>query len=378
MQGLQIPFSVQLAEDHTEQLLFDLVGLSKKLTDLNEGGVARSLLESIAIQLEALDGKVFYGIQRAIPLILYTAFGFPLLSAVSATGVATFTRTLGSGDLTIPQNTKLLAPSTPLFGQVIFSTRESVSFPRQQTFIDVPIVADVPGSGGNISAGRIKSLVTPVAGIASVVNYTALFNGTDAETEDAREIRFRRFVTNLARSQLAGLEYAALTAQLLDGGGNVTERVQSAFATEPDNTLGRVSLYVDNGGGSASATLIAKVQQIIDGYFNADGTRVPGYKAAGIVVDVAAIEAVAVDVTLTLAVGSGYVFADVKTAAQAAIEGFFQALGSGGTFILVDLIAAIVSVPGVYDISISTPTENMNADSSQRLLAGTVTITEMT
>lgn len=373
--ALEIPFEVTTAQDHAEQMVFDVVGLSTLLTDLNIGGVARTLLEVMAIQLEALDSKMFFGLQRGIPTELYAAFNFPLLGAIKATGVVTFNRLIGTHDvLAIPAGTKVFAQATAVAPQTVYSTLVEAILINAHNSIDVGVSADVAGSVGNVSAGRISRILTPINHIASVYNYAALTNGSDLENQEQRSVRFRRFVQNLARSPLGGIESGAMSAQILDGDGAIQEAVRFAVAIEPPNTLGRVAVYVDNGGGTATVELVALAQKIIDGYVGIDSVRVPGYKAAGIVATVSAIQSIAVAVSVNIELASGFSFTAVETAIQETVEDFFAALAPGAELILVDLLVAIADTPGVRDAAILTPTANLNVGSNQRLLAGAITV----
>jgi uncharacterized phage protein gp47/JayE len=376
--AIEIPFEVTSARSHADQIIFDTVGLSILLTDLNQGGILRSLAESVAIQLENLDSKVFFGIQRAIPTILYTAFGFPRLAPVKATGTVTFNRVVNSiPAISIPKDTVVIAPALDTVSEARFVTLVDATIAQGKNSIDVPVAAELPGTESNVSAGRIVMLSAPIGNVGSVINYAAIKNGADEETEEKREIRFRKYVLNLARSPLAGIEVGATLAQVLDINGFVQERVDRAIAVEPPNTLGRVALYIDNGGGAASSTLVTEAQKIIDGYKTLDGVRVPGYKAAGIVVEVSAVQSVAVAVTAAIEIDSGYSFSLVAADVQNAIEDFFLNLGPGDELILVDLLTVIATVPGVRDLTMATPSSNQNVASSQRLLAGTVTLSQL-
>lgn len=372
-----IPFELTSAEAHAEEIIFEIVGLTERLTDLNIGGVARSMIEALAIQLEKLDAKMFYGLERGIPTEAYTAFGFSILPATKATGTVTFIREAGSsGDIAIPKGSVVVAPATDLSPQARFLTLQDKLLIDGSNDIDIPVVAQIAGTVNNVSAGRVSKLNTPITNIASVFNSAAIKNGAEAETEEERQVRFRKFVVNLARSPLAGIEVGATGAQIFDIDGTLIERVVKVVAFEPENTVGRVQVYIDSGGGSASGDLVALAQKLVDGYKDQSGALIPGYKAAGIVVFVAAIVSVPVPVTVAVELSDGYNFTDVKEAVQNAVEDFFLALDPGGELIWVDIVSTVASVPGVKDLKFTTPTANLNADRSERLLAGTVVITE--
>ena len=373
----EIPFAVRTAEQHTEDLLFSVAGLSQTLTDLNPGGIARSIFEAVAIQLEKLDTKTFFGILKAIPVELYTAFDFLLLAPVKAMGTVTFVRSAGTSDIIISVDTQLRALATELQPGVLFSTIEEKTIAAGESSIDVPVAADVAGAGGNVSAGRITTLVAPIADIGHVSNPVAFRNGRGQETEDERAVRFRQFVQNLARSPLAGLQAGALTARIFDPDGVVQERAVHAIAIEPTDTLGRVDVYLDNGGGTSSTTLVEEAQRILDGYHDTNGDPVLGYKAAGIAVTVHPIRSVPIAVSARIEIEEGFNLTDVRSNVQENIENYFSDLGAGGELVYADLLSIIVSTPGVRDAAVDAPASNQNTDSSQRLLAGTVTITEL-
>lgn len=77
-----------------------------KITDFNKGGVARTLLETVALEIEELYFRVYQALGNSIAESVYTAFDFPKIPPVRATGTLQFfKRSPGNSDVTIPLGT---------------------------------------------------------------------------------------------------------------------------------------------------------------------------------------------------------------------------------------------------------------------------------
>ena len=378
------------AADHAQSMIAWFLGLSAdtagRLTDFNPGSNVRTLLESVGLQLEHLDLKVYAALTRAIPDILYEFFGpgdgvttqvgFPALPALPATGVALFTMdntlpvpiAIPAGTLLVPVN--VATPATPLtyatLVDAVLATAPSVL---------VPIACTTPGPVGSCAAGTLV-LQTQIAGIASATNVAAL-TGVAAETDEAHRLRFAQYIQNLARCQLAGLEVGACMTQLVQN-GVVIERVLAARALDRPNARGYVDLWIDDGGATATPALVTACQTVIDGTLNSDGTRTPGYRAAGIVATVQAVTPVIVPVTASLVISPTLVFADVAAAVTAAVDTYIAGLHVFDSLIRSELIGVIATVPGVVDHTLVTPADNVVAPQGGRIVAGPITLTNAT
>jgi hypothetical protein len=78
-------------------------------------------------------------------------------------------------------------------------------------YADVPIIATVPGTDGNVAATSIIVLQSNVSNVASVTNQSALLDGANEETDTSRKTRFSLYIQSLARATKGALQYAALT-----------------------------------------------------------------------------------------------------------------------------------------------------------------------
>lgn len=388
-----VPFIRTTAATYLERAVAWFIGLSQstagRLTDLNAGSNLRTLLETWAIQLEQLDTSVVVGLERAIPTVLYEFFGdgdgvttdvgFPALPALPATGPVQFTRRPGIvGEIPIPLGTRLAIPGTTSTAERLYATLAPVTMAASATTVDAIAQAAVVGPGGNCAARAMQfkdfgPSPDPLAnGIVTATNPAAFASGVAAETAEGRRQRFVAYLRSLARAQHLGLERGALRAQQVVA-GVVTERVLYARSGNVPKKRGLVDVYIDNGGGGASTTLVALAQQLLDGTVLPDGTPVPGYKAAGIVVRVRAVTPQVVDVTYRLAVDDGEDFTAVRAAVDAAITAYLTRLGVFADLFLSELIFVVQGVRGVRDVAIETPAANQTAAPGARILPGVVT-----
>jgi len=389
---VNVPFVRERATSHADAMIAWFLGLSQdtagRVTDLNAGSVIRTLLEAVAIRLEYLDNKVFAAMRRLIPEVLFeflgegdgltSTVGFPRRPAVPASGPAIFTRDLAAaGAVVIPAGTRVTVRAHPN-GQPlrIYTTVTDAVIGATQTEVAIQVQATTHGPNGNTPAATLELLDQP-EGVASTRNDVAFINGAVAESDEARRKRFVLYIQNLARAQLAGLEWGARTARRVVG-GVVVEDVRAVRAVQPADKRGLVRLYIDNGGGTASAALVALAQRTVDGSRDPDGVRVPGYKAAGIVVETQAVVPIAQAVRARLVLHPRWRFVDVVPVVTQAIHDQIAALGIADTLYLTDLICAAVGVEGVQDVLVETPAANVVPGIGQRILPGVFTLTEAT
>jgi uncharacterized phage protein gp47/JayE len=382
------PFTRETAADYAAGMIAWFLGLSPdtagRVTDFNPGSNVRTLIEAVGIRLEHLDAKAWLALERAIPQVLFdffgegdgltTTVGFPKRPALPASGVVRFLRGTGvSGDITIPSGTQLQVPAAGATPARRYVTTLPATLLAAGSFVDTMAAAVQGGAAGNVAANTLV-LLEAITGVSSATNPSGWLNGSDAETDEARRQRFTRYLRNLARAQEGGLEVGALTATVLSA-GQVVERVLAARAVTDPDQRGLVRVYVDNGSGTASAALVTAAQALIDGGRATDGARVPGYKAAGVVVEVAAVTPQIVPVAATIALDDGFDRTIVQPTVVTAIEGYLAALGVFADLILADLIATITLVRGVRDVAVRAPATNVRATTGARIVPGTITVT---
>ena len=351
-----------------------------KVTDFNTGSVARTLIEASAAELDQLYINIFTGLREAIPVSVFQSFGFEALPARAASGTLRFTTpgsVLAAAQVVVPAGTRVRMPAT---GQV-YATLARAVIRVGDSYVDVLCAAEVAGSEGNGDAGSITDLVSSVPGVGTVANPLPLINGSDAEDDTARRIRFQSYIASLARGTGAAVIYGAKTASISNEFGVITEYVAHASVEEPWRTddeqpVSLVNVYIHNGASATSNELVARAQQVIDGYYDVTGTAVAGWKAAGVRVVVYPAVDVPVDVTGTVYVAIG---ADANTVVDAALDAvrtYIQSRGVGAPVLYAELVAIVQrDVEGVDNIVYSAPLADTEVDSNEKAIPGTITIT---
>lgn len=327
-----------------------------RITDFSPGSVARTLLEAPAVELDELYQQFFLGLREAIPTSVYNAFGFERLPAQAASGMVRVELSASASAVVIPQGTVFRAADAA----ISYVSLQDATVAAGQTQVSVRVVAVTPGAGGNVP-GATRFALTPVpGGFVSAVAEAAFEAGSEAETDEQRKERFLAYIGTLPRGTVSAVRYGAKLAYILDASGAVVERVADAAVVEPylldsANPRAWVQVYIDNGLNGASAALVARAQELVDGYIELDGTEVPGYKAAGVKVDVLAATQQAVNVAATVSVQRAFDRTVVIDAVKAAITSYLRATRIGSPAFRSEIIAAAMGVDGVENFVMTEP-----------------------
>lgn len=351
-------------------------GVTTRITDYNVGSVARTLIEAPAIEIDALYQQMFNGLREGIPVAIYNAFDFAAGAATAATGTVRVTITSSAAAVTIGAGTRFVRSD----GAMAYVSTADITIAAGQTYGDVPVAADVAGASGNLAAGDTFTPSPSPANFVSAGNSAPLRNGADAETDDERKARFAAYVQTLARGTVAALDYGLRTTQRTDANGLVVESVRRAaiiepYVADPLQPVGWVKCYIHNGVGSTSGALVTAALQVVNGYVANDGTKVPGWKAAGVKVEVFAATETAVAVTGVVTAAAGYDAATLRAAVQQAIYAYLLDLDIGATAIRSEIIARAMEIEGVYNFTMSAPSGDTTAAATVKLMPGTFTLT---
>lgn len=320
------------------------------ITDFTEGSIGRTIIEGPAGEIEELYRKFFDGIMQAIPVATYNSFNFTPLPSVPTSGTVNVTITAQTQPILISGGTTI----TPVGGGYSYATENDVTIPAGNTTASVLAVATVAGSAANIQAGTQFTMSPSPQGLVSCVNQANWINGKNAETPQARQIRFAAYVQTLARATVAALKYGLSTVNLTDSNGNIIEQVASSVIVEPYETdhtqpVGLVECYIFNGVGDTSSALVQQAAKVIYGYTSALGAKIPGWKAAGVHVNVYASQEVPLNIGGTLTALPGYQLAELVDNANPIASNYVQGLDAGAEFEVSELVALIKAIPGVDD-----------------------------
>jgi hypothetical protein len=323
-------------------------GTQSTITDFNEGAIGRTIVEAPAMELDELYQQMLNGLIEAVQVATYNSFQFAALPANDAGGLVRVVITSSPSPQVIAAGTTFSFPG----GSVSYTSQSDVTIPAGSTFGDVLVAANVAGSVGNLASVVAFTPVPAPNGFVSAANLSPFINGLDAETPAARQIRFNAFIASLPRGTPLAIQYGLTTTQIVDALGNVTEKVVSASVVEPyetDNTqpVGLVQCYIHNGVGNTSSALVTQAQKVVYGYTDANGNKVPGWKAAGVHVDIFAATEIPLNIAGAITPLPGFDLATLDTAANAAAAAYIVGIGIGQPFQVADLIAIIKSITGV-------------------------------
>lgn len=341
-----------------------------QVTDFNVGGVARALLEAPAIEIEQLYIQYVNGLLDAIPAAVYRGFGFARLPAAFAAGPVVFTGADGrQSDVEIPAGTLVLVPGTTK----VYATDEDATLAVADESVTVRVTATTAGAAGNALPLSITGLQASMSGIAAVSNPAALTSGLDEETDGDRQARFILYLESLAAGTRGALEYAALSSRVLNAGGEITEYIARVGL---DETLpGRVDVWVYGSGGAVSDSLLARVQQAIDGYEDGLGGKVAGKRSAGIQVRVRRMGLLPVNVSLVVRTQPGFALnAGMQASLAAAVDGYLASVEPGGYVLVSLLISNVLQVSGVESVDLLAPASNVAVPVHSIPVIGTLTV----
>ena len=343
-----------------EAALANMIARQSKITDFNEGSIAHTILDTVARLVERNYIAIRQGYNEMLQVMPYSIFGMEKKAGVKASGTVVFSREKALNSVTtIPKGTKVsgngLTFETTAAGTIAAGALSSGA---------VAVSPEEAGSDYNIGVGVISSIDTTVpADVVEVTNTQAFTGGTDEETDAEFEARFALFMNSLSGTNAAAVKNAALSV-------NAVRSVSVLDHKPPEDDIYNLSVYVDDGSGSASDEIIEAVRTAIEG----DGTdENPGHLAPGVNMRVLTPTAVPVAVKITATVAS----TNADTAAteiEDAILGYINALTIGENCLVAEIIARIMDLSYVKDVSVSLPVANVSITGSQIARAGDIDI----
>lgn len=219
------------AEQIQQQFVNYLLSLQNApVTDYNVGSVIRLLESPQAQALEGLYEQNIIQRQETIQTMMYQMLQFPPRPAINAYVQVTFTNSNTTAQ-TFNAGTLLTIPNSTLQYSVQATFTVPAASGGTNGTATATIVCTTPGTIGNAPANSITQLVSPVSGV-SVTNNQAVITGKDAETADERAARFYAHMARIHRGDKEALEAGALTSNITDASGYITEQVVKAVAID--------------------------------------------------------------------------------------------------------------------------------------------------
>jgi uncharacterized phage protein gp47/JayE len=189
------------------------------------------------------------------------------LPAAAATGIVTFSRFTPGMTALIPAGALVrTADGTQTFSVSADTALASWSVSGNGYVVaaglvalDVPVIAQTPGSVGNVQAGTVSLLASALPGIDAVSNANGFQNGIDAESDDAFRSRFRNFIASRSRATPLAVGYAISSIQQ-----GLNYAIQENTDPSGQSLMGSFVVTVDDGSGTPSTALLSTVQTAID------------------------------------------------------------------------------------------------------------------
>jgi uncharacterized phage protein gp47/JayE len=202
----------------------------------------------------------------------------------------------------------------------------------------VTVQASTAGTAGDVAAGQISLVATPISGIDSVVNPTALGGGVASETDAALRSRFANFINTRSLSTSAAVGYAVSAVP-----GVVSYALAQNYDLGGNYDPGSLYVVVDDGSGHPPAALISSASAAVDNTIGC-GIRFSVYPPI----------LVTATVSMSLVTQPGYNHSSIVAAVQSAVTGYINALPVGGTLafnrlpqVAFDAAAGISNIAGL-------------------------------
>lgn len=273
--------------------------------------------------------------------------GLERKAATTASGVVRFT---GADGTPVPTGVQVSTEApTPDAEPITFQTTEAGTVAG--TTVDLAVEALESGSAGNVPANAVTILDTPLPGV-SVTNATAITGGSDVETDEALS---ERVIKKFRGTQGAGnVDYYANLALNYPGVG---------YATVQPNvpSIGHVTVVISDVNRDPAPTAIVDGLQAQLDPSDSPGQGA-GLAAPGATIHVTTPTGVVVSIAATLALLQGYSLdgsagtQDVTPDVLSSLLRYFQSLAVGDEVVYNKVLAAIVDVDGVDDVTALTLT----------------------
>lgn len=361
-----MPFQIQDFASIVAAQINHARSVTNKITDFQPGSVARTLMEAPAVEIEELYLQMLLGLRDAIPVATFQSFGFDRLPPSRSHGFVSI-----STEEPIAEDIRILA-GTEFFSDDGRSWRSTafINWDKGTTLVRVPVQAVEIGTQGNAVSGVITS--SPAFGDGYTISNSPIETGRDEETDREREARFSEFVRSLSRGTVVACHYAARQASVIEDSGYINEYVtRSGF----DETPGRVRIYLYSSRGVPTPELVADGQRRIDGWTNeVTGVVTPGYRAAGVRIDVLPMSERVIDASFSVQMLPGQALTEAVR--QKLNDVFVTAIRNvqpGGVLQIGTLVEFMLGVAGVRTI-VPDVNENIVCGIHEALIPGTLTL----
>ena len=187
-----------------------------EVTDFNEGGIVRTILEAVAYELgtgteetESLYSKLIDVYQSSF---VDTAVGEDLENVVALVGVTRRAAVKSTGtvsfgisapilhDIVIASGVTVSTTQSGTVDAISFTTTAQAILSTGDTEVDAAVIAVNTGTDGNVGSATINIMTTAVSEIETVTNAAETSDGLDIETDDELRARAKRALAAISKA----------------------------------------------------------------------------------------------------------------------------------------------------------------------------------
>lgn len=267
--------SLQTFTDLVQGMAATVQSTSQRALDLSVGSTLRALLEanaSVGLWMQWLIIQVLQMTRAATStgadLDSWMAdFSLTRLAARCATGMVTFSRfspnlpalILPGALVRTTDAAQTFTVSTDSANPLWDPSQGGYSLPAGMAAADLPVIASLSGTSGNVQAGTVSLIASALPGIDAVTNAAPFIDGMDAESDPALRSRFQAYLASRSRATQAAVGYAIVSVQ--QGlSYTICENIDGSGMPRPGNFI----VTVDDGSGAPSQGLLSAIYSAID------------------------------------------------------------------------------------------------------------------
>lgn len=331
-----------------------------KVTDLNEGSIIASLLEAFARQIALAYIEVVSNVDRYIRQFAAKQFRIEQKPGIAASGFVVMSAPSNVAErIDIPAGTLIGTASGIQYRTMVASGVEAGT----RDSPNIPVLCVVAGTSGNVPAGAISEMFSPIVGIEIIGNPAPIIGGSDEESKSDFDLRFASFIVGLFKSSPSGIRAAVLGVPGVRSVG-----IQEHFPPEAGYN---VTIAAENGAGE----LLDSTKQAVELAVLGDGTEEnPGCLAAGIHGRVISPPISTISVSVRATAVTDFPRAYIEDDLNDKIASHINGLGVGVSVIdsaIREIVARQFGVIGVLELTV---TKSAYIDAITIARAGTVAI----
>ena|SRR5579871_1465515 len=269
----------------------------------------------------------------------------PRLGAQAASGSVTFSRFTASPStcfIPVGATARTSDGSNTTFAVISDSTNPNYSptlngytLAANVASLVVPVQAAVAGSSGNVAAGAISVMTSPITGIDTVMNIAAFTNGFDQESDSALKARFNAYILGLSRGDIYGLN-----ASILGVEPEVQYALTEGYNLDGSYRPGFFFVVADDGSGTPTGAFLSLIMNA------AQAVRPLGIQCA-----VFAPSKILANVSMIVATAPTYDHNTVLAQVGAEVATQINSLGLGNDLEWSQIAGWAYAIPGVTKVT---------------------------